>query len=181
MEDNHNQDIYHNDEFTDSQERLFLRLNLIQNAQTKHKNSLITKFKNNPRFNKYIDELKKLKIILHFVILLGIFFFFIFILIKINYIIIILDLSVVLSYISFLKYIYSRYKNKFKISKRDLKFIIRSKFNFKTYSFYQLIIDIIIIIFSLFLLIISFIMANLIIFISILVVTIVYINTEKYL
>ena len=98
MRENRDKELDHHNEIRDNQERLFFQLNLIKDASSAHKNKLKIKFKDDPHFNKIRNKFKKLRIILHFIIFLGIMLFFMFILIKINYIIILINCNLVLSH-----------------------------------------------------------------------------------
>ena len=90
MKENRDKELDYINEFGDDQERLSFQLNLIKDI----------KFKDDPNFNKIITEFQTLRIVLYFSIFLGIILFFMFILVKINYIIILIDLSVCLLYTS---------------------------------------------------------------------------------
>ena len=169
MRENRDKELDHSKEIRDDQERLFFQLNLISDI----------KFKDDPSFNKIVNEFKELRIVLYFSIFLGIMLFFMFVLIKINYIIILIDLSVVLSYYLYLRYLKNRYKNDLNITKRDFKIIIKKRKKSKLYSVYQLIFDVLIIALTLFLLFISFLKIEPLIFILILTISLVYLYVEE--
>ncbi len=164
MRENRDKELDHSKEIRDDQERLFFQLNLISDI----------KFKDDPSFNKIVNEFKELRIVLYFSIFLGIMLFFMFILIKINYIIILIDLSVVLSFYLYLKYLKNRYRNDLNITKRDFKIVIKKRKKSKLYSVYQLIFDVLIIALTLFLLFISLLEIEPLIFILILAISLVY-------
>ena len=170
MKENRDKDLDHNIEIGDDQERLFFQFNLIKDI----------KFKDDPNFNKIITEFQTLRIVLSFSIFLGIILFFMFILVKINYIIILIDLSVVLSYYLYFRYLKNGYKNKLnkKLTKKEFRFIINEKKKSERLSVYQLIFNILIITLTLFLLFISFLEKNSLLFILILTTSLIYLITE---
>ena len=166
MKENRDKDLDHNIEIGDDQERLFFRLNLIKDL----------KFKNDPNFNKIITEFQTFRIVLYFSIFLGIILFFMFILVKINYIIILIDLSVLLSFYLYFRYLKNGYKNKLnkKLTKKEFRVIINKKNKSERLSVYQLIFDFLIIVLTLFLLSISFLKIEPLIFILILTISLVF-------
>jgi len=170
MKENREKEFDLNSEFWDDQERLSFQLNLIKDI----------KFKDNPNFDKIIAEFQKLRIVFYFSIFLGIILFFMFILIKINYIIILIDLSVVLSYYLYFRYLKNGYKNKLNknLSRKEFRFIIKKRKNSKLYSTYQLIFDFLIVVLTLFLLFISYFDNNSLLFILILVTSLIYLIVE---
>ena len=166
MKENRDKDLDHNIEIGDDQERLFFQFNLIKDI----------KFKDNPNYKKIIAEFQTLRIVLYFSIFLGIILFFMFILVKINYIIILIDLSVVLSYYFYFRYLKNGYKNKLnkKLTKKEFRFIINEKKKSERLSVYQLIFDFLLIALTLFLLFISYLKIEPLIFILILTISLVF-------
>ncbi len=167
MKENREKEISHNNEIDDDQERLFFHLNLIKDIE----------FKDDPKFNKVLNEFKKLRAVLYFSIFLGINLFFTFILIEVNYIIILIDLGVVMSYYLYFRYLKIRYKKKLNLTKKHFRLIIKKSNIAKSYSVYQMIFDFLIIVFTLFLLFFSFLKIEPIIFLLSLTFSFVYIYT----
>ena len=164
MKENRDKELDLINEIGDDQERLFFQLNLIKDI----------KFKDDPNFNKKINEFQKLRTVLYFSIFLGINLFFMFILIEVNYIIILIDLGVVISYYLYFRYLKIGYKKNLNITKKHFKFIIKKRNNTKSYSVYQMIFDFLIIALTLFLLFISFLKIEPLIFILIFTISLVF-------
>ena len=169
MKENREKEINHNNEIGDDQERLFFHLNLIKDIE----------FKDDPKFNKVLNEFKKLRAVLYFSIFLGINLFFMFILIEVNYIIILIDLGAVISYFLYFRYLMIRYKKNLNLTKKHFRLIIKKSNVAKSYSVYQMIFDSLIIAFTLYLLFISFLKIEPLIFILILTISLVYIYVEE--
>lgn len=115
MEENKDRRSNDFEDFNDDQERAFYRLSSIWDKR------LIDSQKIKPQ----LRELKLLQVILHSLIILGIIAFFILLLIKIHLIIIIIDIGVIIFYIFYLKYLKYKLRKSLKITKKDLKIIIR--------------------------------------------------------
>ena len=171
MKENRDKELDYINEFGDDQERLSFQLNLIKDI----------KFSDNPNLNKIITEFQTLRIVLYFSIFLGIILFFMFILLKINYIIILIDLSVVLSFYLYFRYLKNGYKNKLnkKLNKKEFKSIINLKKKSERLSVFQLFFDLLIISLTLFLLYISYLKIEPIIFILILTISLAYLYVER--
>ncbi len=176
MRENKDKELF--EKIEDDQERIFFRLNLIKEGPVFFRNKLNKKFTDNPNLLIILNEYKILRTILIFISSFGFLIFFLFILIKANYIIVLTVLLISLIYIIFLWYLKKKYKAELNLTKKEYKIIIEERKIFDKSSTYQMIFNIIIIIFSLFLLISSFLKNNSLLFILVFMISLLYLLTE---
>lgn len=149
---------------SDDQERLHFQLSLLwENGKFDPQ-----------KVREQIHELKLLQLILYFFISSGIVVFFILVFMKIHLIIIIIDVGVVVVYISYLKYITHKCKKILTVSKKEYKNFVKINKKSEILLILLLIFYSFIIIFSISLLIPSVINFNPLILITIICVSLFY-------
>lgn len=169
MQENSDQKSNKFSDIDDDQERVFNQLRSIWDK----------KLIDSPKIIKQLHELRLLQIILYSLITSGIIAFFILILIGSHLLIIIIDIGIIVIYLVYLKYFKRKFRKTLKISKRDLKFLIKLNKKSRDLSRIQIIFYSIIIFITITLLIISMIGINPLIMIIIIGVSIIYFYLDK--
>jgi len=141
MDEPKDQDLIDLNEIDDDQERLHFQLSSKWDKERLYPQKVKEQF----------YELKKLQLLLYFLITSGIVSFFILISINIHPIIIIIDVGVVVVYIFYLKYITHIYRKKLKITKKDYRYfslIKKKRDNQLIFTSFIIIVTLIILIIS---------------------------------
>ena len=152
-------------DINDDQERVFLQLSSIWDKKPIVSQKILT----------HLHELKLLQTILSLLISSGIIVLLILILMGFPLIIILIDIGIIISYVSYLVYLQKKFRKTFKITKRELRYFIEMKKKEKDISTLQLFFYSIVILITIVLLVFSMIGIDPLILILIIAVSLVYI------
>lgn len=169
MEENRNQKSNNFRDINDNQERIFFQLSSIWDKKPIDSQKIITQ----------LHELKLLQTILSLLISSGIIVFLILVLMGFPLIIILIDIGVIISYVSYLIYLHQKCRKTLKITKRELRYFIEMKKKEKDMSILQIIFYSIVILLTIVILIFSMIGIDPLILIIIISISLVYIYFDE--
>lgn len=169
MEENRKQKPSDFKDINDNQERLFFQLSSIWDREPIDSQKIST----------HLHELKLLQTILSLLISSGIIVLLILVLMGFPLIIILIDIGVIISYVSYLVYLQKKCRKTLKITKRELRYFIEMKKKEKDVSILQIIFYSILILLTIVILIFSMIGIDPLISIIIIGISLVYIYFDK--